>query len=66
MLIRTNINLFKRGNLADANKLRKELKSQIRKAARAYYKNKIKNLCHGKPKNWYSEIKNLPARVKNN
>jgi hypothetical protein len=62
MLIRKKLNLFKRGKLEEANNLRKYFKKQIRKSARTYYKNKVKDLCQDKPKNWYYQIKILTGK----
>jgi hypothetical protein len=42
--------------------LKKILKKQIRKFARSFYKNKVKDLCQDKPKNWYSQIKILAIK----
>ena len=60
--IRKILNLFKNGKLNEANKLRKAIKKEIRKSARSYYKNKVKELFTNTPKNWYSEVKKLFGR----
>ena len=62
MLMQKKWNLFKRVKLVEANNCRKYLKKQIIKFARSCYKNKVKDLCQDKPKNWYSQIKILASK----